>query len=162
MIFTYQHNDQTHTIQLDAQNDGSYLATIGEQTIHVKSTPLSDGCLLLEWDGGRTIIYTAANENERFVHVNGQTLNFTVPDARSSRRRAAAGGGDLTAQMPGQVVDVLVNDGDSVKAGQTLVVLEAMKMEIRVTAPADGTIKRVLVKTGDTVDRGQNLIEIEP
>jgi biotin carboxyl carrier protein len=70
-------------------------------------------------------------------------------------------GGDLTAQMPGQVVETLVSDGESVASGQTLVILEAMKMEIRIAAPADGVVKKVLVSQGDIVDRGQPLVEME-
>ncbi|MCB9457792.1 MAG: biotin/lipoyl-binding protein [Anaerolineaceae bacterium] len=62
--------------------------------------------------------------------------------------------------MPGQVVNVLVAVGDSVTRGQTLVVLEAMKMEIRVAAPGDGTVRRLLVAQGDVVERGQLLLEV--
>ncbi|NOG48992.1 MAG: acetyl-CoA carboxylase biotin carboxyl carrier protein subunit [Chloroflexi bacterium] len=57
--------------------------------------------------------------------------------------------------MPGQVVDVLVKAGQTVTAGQPLIVLEAMKMEIRIGAPTDGIVREVLVKKGDVVDRDQ-------
>jgi biotin carboxyl carrier protein len=63
--------------------------------------------------------------------------------------------------MPGQVVNVLVSEGDSVERGQTLLVLEAMKMEIRVAAPAAGRVKRLLTEKGQIVERGQRLAEIE-
>ena len=63
--------------------------------------------------------------------------------------------------MPGQVREVFVRAGDAVKSGQTLLLLEAMKMEIRVSAPADGRVKRLLVQAGDVVDRGQRLVEME-
>jgi biotin carboxyl carrier protein len=63
--------------------------------------------------------------------------------------------------MPGQVVDVLVAEGETVTRGQTLVILEAMKMEIRAAAPADGRVKRLLVGKGDVVERGQHLVEFE-
>jgi len=70
-------------------------------------------------------------------------------------------GASLTAQMPGQVRALLVAKGDSVTRGQTLVILEAMKMEIRVAAPSDGKISRVNVQQGEVVERGQTLVEIE-
>jgi biotin carboxyl carrier protein len=90
--------------------------------------------------------------------VNGTTYRFSVAE---SRRRAGGGSsGDLTAQMPGQVREVLAQVGDAVKRGQTLLVLEAMKMEIRVSAPADGLVSKVLVAVGDVVDRGQRLVEL--
>ena len=62
--------------------------------------------------------------------------------------------------MPGQVRAVNVSEGDAVTKGQTLLVLEAMKMEIRVHAPRDGVVKKLLVKQGQTVEREQILIEI--
>ncbi|WP_168581901.1 biotin/lipoyl-containing protein [Gephyromycinifex aptenodytis] len=65
----------------------------------------------------------------------------------------------LTANLSGTVVKVVVEDGQQVKAGETLLVLEAMKMETEVTAPKDGTIGSVEVAVGDAVQGGQVLIE---
>jgi biotin carboxyl carrier protein len=69
--------------------------------------------------------------------------------------------GELTAPMPGQVRTVNVSEGDAVTKGQTLLVLEAMKMEIRVQAPRDGVVSSVLVTGGQTVEREQILVKIE-
>jgi biotin carboxyl carrier protein len=66
----------------------------------------------------------------------------------------------LEAAMPGLVRRVLVREGDSVERGQALVMLEAMKMEIRVSAPHAGKVVKVLVSPGETVDRGRRLIEL--
>jgi biotin carboxyl carrier protein len=63
--------------------------------------------------------------------------------------------------MPGQVRALNVSEGDAVTKGQTLLVLEAMKMEIRVQAPRDGSVKKLFVKQGQTVEREQVLIEID-
>jgi len=65
----------------------------------------------------------------------------------------------LTSPVAGTVVTVLVEAGSEVKSGQTLLVLEAMKMETEVTAPKDGTVKAVDVVVGDAVESGQVLIE---
>jgi biotin carboxyl carrier protein len=62
--------------------------------------------------------------------------------------------------MPGQVRAVLVAAGDAVKAGQTLVVMEAMKMEIRANAPFDGIVAGVRVQVGDVVERDAALVEL--
>ena len=75
--------------------------------------------------------------------------------------QVGAHAGDLTASMPGQVIDVLVAEGDPVEKGQTLILLEAMKMEMRMKAPYNGTVRRVLCKIGDAVERGQLLVEVE-
>jgi propionyl-CoA carboxylase alpha chain len=69
--------------------------------------------------------------------------------------------GSLTAPMPGAVVRVLVEPGNAVTAGQTLVVLEAMKMEHSVAAPADGTVAEVRVQPGQQVEAGAVLVVVE-
>jgi biotin carboxyl carrier protein len=63
--------------------------------------------------------------------------------------------------MPGTVLEVLVSPGDVVSAGQVLVLLEAMKMELAVHAPADGTVSAVHVSGGELVRAGQPLAEVE-
>ncbi|MDX2163571.1 MAG: acetyl-CoA carboxylase biotin carboxylase subunit [bacterium] len=75
-------------------------------------------------------------------------------------RRPLVGAGMLTAPMPGQVRDVQVIVGEAVKRGQTLVLLEAMKMEIRITAPGDGVVRAVHVQPGQTVERDQPVVEL--
>ncbi|MBI5667541.1 MAG: biotin/lipoyl-binding protein [Chloroflexi bacterium] len=161
MIFTYDHNGQTVTLTLDQQPDGSYHAVIGDRTYTVQAQPLNEGGWLLALGRQRFVVYSAVEGNTRFLSLEGQDYTLTVPDTRAARRQRSAGGGDLTAQMPGQVVDVLVNEGDTVERGQTLVILEAMKMEIRVAAPAAGRVKRLLARKGEVVERGQLLVEIE-
>ena len=68
---------------------------------------------------------------------------------------------DIKAPMPGLILDVMVKDGDEVKEGDYLLVLEAMKMENTLTAPGDGIIKSVHVEKGQTVDKNQLMIELE-
>ena len=69
--------------------------------------------------------------------------------------KEAPGGPSVTSPMPGSVLGVKVNVGDKVSAGQTMFVLEAMKMENEIVAPVDGTVASINVKTGDTVDTDQ-------
>jgi biotin carboxyl carrier protein len=158
MIF--QHGDDACEVNLHRQPDGSYRATIGDRTYTVQARPIQHGGWLLTIDHHRVVAYTAAQGDTRYVNLLGRNYTLTVPDRRASRRKATGGSGDLTAQMPGQVLDVLVAEGDTVQRGQTLLILEAMKMEIRVTAPRDGVVKRLLAAKGDVVERGQALLEI--
>ena len=69
----------------------------------------------------------------------------------------AAGSVTVTAPMPGNILDVKVKAGDSVKAGDTLLILEAMKMENEISAPQDGTVASVNVRKGDVVNSGDLL-----
>jgi pyruvate carboxylase subunit B len=73
---------------------------------------------------------------------------------------AKAGAGSITAPMPGLIVDVTCKVGDRVKAGQQVLILEAMKMQNPLAAPVDGEVKSIHVKAGDSVAVGQVLVDI--
>ncbi len=160
MIYTYEFDGAVYTVQLERKADGSYQAVIGERTYTFQAEAVNNGGWLLTLGARRELVYSAAQGEQRFINADGRDFTLTIPDTRGRARRQSGGGGDLMAQMPGQVVNVLVAVGDSVTRGQTLVILEAMKMEIRVAAPGDGTVKRLLVAQGDVVERGQLLLEV--
>lgn len=160
--YTYQRAGRTYTVTLEQQPDGSVQASVNGVRYLAAALPLDEGGWQLSLDGQRLTVYTAQQGSARFVSLNGTSYTFTVADARGARRRPGSSGGDLTAQMPGQVAQVLVAEGDLVTRGQALLVLEAMKMEMRVSAPADGRVRRALVRAGDVVERGQALLEFEP
>ncbi|WP_409484570.1 biotin/lipoyl-containing protein [Arsenicicoccus dermatophilus] len=90
------------------------------------------------------------------VLVGSMSAHGVTPTAAKA---PASSSNALTANIAGTVVKVLVEDGQEVKEGETLLVLEAMKMETEVTAPKDGTIKAVDVAVGDAVQGGQVLVE---
>ncbi|MNN12214.1 2-oxoglutarate carboxylase large subunit [compost metagenome] len=79
----------------------------------------------------------------------------------SSKRKQASAPGHVSTTMPGNIVDVLVKEGDTVKAGQAVLITEAMKMETEVQAGIAGTVKAIHVAKGDRVNPGEILIEIE-
>jgi len=99
------------------------------------------------------------------VTVQGRSFLVDVADPRDFRARAQAqaGGGrqDLKSSMPGKVIRVLVAAGDQIRAGQGLVVVEAMKMQNEMKASRDGTVIKVSVQGGDTVGAGDILVTLE-
>ncbi len=120
------------------------------------------------------------------ITVNGTPYNVTVEDANGSdapvaaapapaaapasapasapaaapAAPAAAGSVSVNAPMPGNILDIKVSNGASVKAGDVLLILEAMKMENEIVAPQDGTVASVNVNKGDTVEAGQTLVSL--
>lgn len=157
----YEYNGETYTVRLERLPDGSQVAHINGKAVPFTAQALQEGGWRIVIDNDNTAAYTAASGDQRFVQVKGQTYALNTVMGTSQRRRGAAASGDLTAQMPGQVRDVRVAAGDEVEVGQTLVVMEAMKMEMRITAPRAARVKRVLVQAGEVVERGAVLVELE-
>jgi biotin carboxyl carrier protein len=100
--------------------------------------------------------------------VEGHTFEFIIPDSKSSplRKRGGRGGrkrsGTVSASMPGKVVTVEVKVGDTVEEGETILILEAMKMQNEVTAPISGTVTAVHCEDGVNVEANVPLVVIEP
>jgi biotin carboxyl carrier protein len=155
-------NFDTQTLELTPAGSGkSYRVDVGGKTVNVEIIRAESQRLDLLIDGKHVTAYVSSDNAKRWVTVNGQT--FVLTKASGAKRRGAGHehASELAAPMPGQVRGVNVSEGDGVTKGQTLLVLEAMKMEIRIQAPRDGVVKKLLVKQGQTVEREQILIEIE-
>lgn len=100
---------------------------------------------------------------KRFIHLEGMdyVLNIVKEDDDDSIDESDQSG-DLTSPMPGQVIKVLVSVGDKVKKGDDLIIIEAMKMESRISSPIDGIIEKIYFKEGDQVDAQVPLMDIKP
>lgn len=164
MEFRYQtESGETALVTLDRSGD-FHRATvaIGDEpprAYNVRARQLSPGTLLLELDGRALTVHLASDEKRTLVAAGGRTV-VLEPPRQPSKRGPRAGQDTLEATMPGQVIAVAVAAGDMVDRGQTLVVIEAMKMELRVTAPHAGRVLNVAVEVGDVVERGQRLVEL--
>ena len=93
------------------------------------------------------------------VQVDGR--EYRLYDARQRRRAPTNAPGDLHAPMAGRIIRVLAKAGDSMQAGDTLLILEAMKMEQQITAPHNGTVASLLCEEGDQVAAGQELVVLQ-
>jgi biotin carboxyl carrier protein len=160
--FSFEGNSGTITVELTPGGSGkSYRATIREKTIDVEILQAKDGKLELLVDGKRVTAYVSSENTRRWVTVNEQTFVLTKSSGAQRKSPGHDHASELAAPMPGQVRAINVAEGESVTKGQTLLVLEAMKMEIRIQAPRDGNVTKLFVKQGQTVEREQMLIEIE-
>ena len=80
--------------------------------------------------------------------------------APAPKAAAPAGATTVEAPMPGKILNIKVSEGQAVKFGEVVVIMEAMKMETEIVAPADGTVSKILVKAGDSVDTGAALFAL--
>ena len=124
---------------------------IGDGACHEASGAVIDGALLICVDGKTSRVLTAAMGTTTWLWLDGATYAVTeLPPARKGAG-ASVHDGDVRSPMPGTVVSVGVRSGAAVSKGETLVVVEAMKMEHALTAPFDGTVDEVDVRVGDSV-----------
>jgi len=119
-------------------------------------------------DGKSHEAYVQEGDEIWQVLMRGQLYPVKVEDEREKRLRAAAGGGvaetgefHLRAPMPGLVVAIPVTDGQEVKKGQVLLILESMKMQNELKSPRDGKVSRIRVKPGESVEQKQALLSIQ-
>lgn len=133
----------------------------GEAPRAVPFQRLPGGGLSLELPGGVRTLHSQQDSRSVYVSLGGRTVELRQIAAAS----AADDGGDsdaAVAPMPGKVVEVLVQPGDAVAAGDRLVVLEAMKLNNSVQAPRAGIIEAVAVEVGDQVSPGDPLVRLAP
>jgi len=127
--------------------------------IAMPATELSTGVVRVG-DGRGRLAWVAAAGDVRWVHLDGEVYELEVLRAGARRRKGAAHA-SLSAPMPGTVVRVEVVPGATVRRGDTLVILEAMKMELPIRATADGVVKAVHCRPGDLVQPGVSLVDVE-
>lgn len=116
--------------------------------------------------GSRSVTVTIWQQEGQYEATSGgQRIFLNIADKRdrSERQRSEAGSGpvELRAQMPGKIISLLVEVGAEITAGQSLLVIEAMKMQNELKSPKSGTVSKVLVKEGETVQANQRLAVIE-
>jgi acetyl/propionyl-CoA carboxylase alpha subunit len=141
---------EEHVVTLNG--DGS--AVVGDQVIRVVA--LGRG----EIRAGDRIAWSAGDDTVRWVFVDGHIWTFDVQPADARSRRSARHDAGLSAPMPATVIKIPVAGGDTVRAGDVLIILEAMKMELPVRAPADGIVSSIRCRVGELVQPGQDLIEL--
>ncbi len=118
-------------------------------------------------DGRSHESYIYQGDDNWQVLIRGRLYPVNVEDEREKRLRAAAGGGvaetgefHLRAPMPGLVVAIPVTEGQEIKRGQVILILESMKMQNELKSPRDGTIGRIRVKPGESVEQKQTLLSV--
>jgi biotin carboxyl carrier protein len=163
MEFHYEWAEGSRTVRVSGLK-GRYSVNVGERTYEV-IVLRADGARLDLLIDGRPVPAVAVRDGERREVKLGdrdRVVFSRVPGGRRPARTPAGGDDSLTASMHAQVAAVLVKAGDLVKLGMTLVILEAMKMELRIVAPYGGRVLRVDCSPGEVVERGRVLVELEP
>jgi 3-methylcrotonyl-CoA carboxylase alpha subunit len=140
---------------------GSWLLQIGEKKICGSAGYRPDDALSIVLEGVHGRVTALVPGTEVMVLLAGAHWRLVEIDPLAIHEGEDPAAGRLTAPMPGRVTQLMVGEGDSVRRGEPLMIIEAMKMEHTVAAPADGTIAAVRFAVGDLVEEGAELISLD-
>ncbi len=166
MDYKYRSGDNSINVKIE-EKDGKYLVAVAEKTFTCDISEISANTLSL-LDGNKSVTaHCAADGTAVFVSVEGSVYKFedayALEDELASTAASADAGeasGNIKSNMPGKIWKMLVSEGETVTEGQTVVILESMKMEHSIKTGVAGTVEKVHVKEGDQVGLKQPLVDI--
>jgi 3-methylcrotonyl-CoA carboxylase alpha subunit len=162
LLLNFRTDEQDMMVDVRRQ-DGRWLLNIEGQEVPLQADLDHRGCWLVDTHQGRRRLWVAVRGDERLVFCDGRVHSFRLPDPENEDVETdTTAGPNLVANMPGKVVRVLAGPGALVQAGQTLVIMESMKMETELEAAVGGEIQTVHVEDGQVVAQGDILVTIAP
>jgi acetyl/propionyl-CoA carboxylase alpha subunit len=161
MRFKFETQDRISEVTLERRGD-SLLAAIDGKSIKFQMLDARPGELIILIGNRPFRFYWGIEGEKTWVSLDGCTYLLEKPSPQALRPGSdKAGEIVVRAPMPAQIRLVEVTPGEEVLKGQTLMILEAMKMEIRLLAPRQGRIRQVFGQVGQTINRDQALVELE-
>jgi 3-methylcrotonyl-CoA carboxylase alpha subunit len=141
---------------------GDWRLQLGDRTVIAGGERRTDGTLSLVLDGVRRHVLVLDHGAETVVFADGGNWRLVEIDPLAPSAGEDPAAGRLTAPMPGRVAQLMVTAGAKVRRGEPLMIIEAMKMEHTVAAPADGVVEAVRFAVGDLVEEGAELVALVP
>jgi 3-methylcrotonyl-CoA carboxylase alpha subunit len=135
---------------------------LGEREVEVAGGRAEDGALAIDLDGVRRRMTVFEEGPAVTIFLDGESWRLVEIDPLAARSGEDPAGGRLTSPLPGRVIRLLVEAGSKVRRGEPLLIIEAMKMEHTIAAPADGVVAAVGCAVGDLVEEGAELIALAP
>jgi biotin carboxyl carrier protein len=163
MHHAFKLGDTDYNVELSRGAD-AYRLHLGDRVLPIDLRTGADGRAWLTLGDRHVEVVIATRGDDIFVHVDGEAfhLRYQHPLDRLAARGQGSADDSVRAPMPGSIVAVHVKTGDAVTKGQTLLVMESMKMETTIVAPRDGVIEAVQFDKGQTFDRDALLLSLEP
>ena len=156
----FRHGDEQQTVNVAYRPDG-YTLTVDGRSVAARGELNARGMLRVELDGTRMDATVVAANEKRHVFLHGHAWPLANVDPLHFSGEGGGAEGGLLAPMPGKVISLIAAEGASVAKGAPLLILEAMKMEHTINAPAAGTVKAFRFAVGDQVGDGDELVEFE-
>lgn len=164
MKFEFDISGKVSSVTLEKAEEG-FCAKVGDDAYKIKCRKMERGVFLLDVNGESFKVFLGENGGRYCVIVGEE--EYTIKKAASGISQAASVTGEekqgniVIAPMPGKVIKILCTEGDHVSVGQTLAIIEAMKMENNIDSHKDAVIGKIVVKAGDQVNLSDPIMEFE-
>ena len=160
MFINYEHENHIYNVTIE-RRDKYFFITYDNSEYKVEVEEIKPGQLKIKIGERLIKSIITEGEKEKFVFVNGQVFRVKPVELTGKRKVRKKEEGNLSSPISGKVVSVKVKNGESVKKGEVLMVIEAMKMEYLIRAPYSGKVKNINFKEKDQVEIGQSTIELD-
>ncbi len=156
----YRITIKNRTYDVSIEND--QLVVNGDLISYDMDSLNNNGLHILRQPNRNTEAYLEPNRQGQYeIQIEGNHLQADVlTGSQSSRKKRLVSSGDIHSPMPGLIVDIMVKIGDRVKKGQTLLIQEAMKMQMKLRAPSAGVVKFISISPGSQVEKGVLLVSL--
>lgn len=160
MEFQYEYAGRSYPVRIKRAGEG-FNVDIGEEEYAVTAKEIKPGFFVLNINDKVVKLSIASEGDQRHIFFHGSVYRFTRAEGKKRKSEDYDSlSPEITSPISGKIVKVDAENGDAVETGQTLVTIEAMKMEYQVKAPFAGIVKNIKFNQGDQVEIGTVLVEI--
>jgi biotin carboxyl carrier protein len=159
LFINYEHENHVYNVTIE-RKDKYYFVIYDNTEYKVEAKEIKPGQLKIKI--GDRVVKSIITEGvkEKYVFVDGAVFKVKPVELTGLKKQKKKDKGDLSSPISGKVVSVKVKKGDSVKKGEVLMVIEAMKMEYLIRAPYNGVIKKIIFKENEQIEIGQLTLEL--
>ncbi len=158
MFINYEHENHVYSVMVERRKN-HYFIIYNNAEYTVEAAEIKPGHLKIKL-GDRVIkCMVTEGEKDKFVFIEGDVFKVKNVELTGMKKTKKKEEDSLVSPISGKVASVKVKNGDTVKKGDVLMVIEAMKMEYLIRAPYDGKVKKINFKVKDQIEIGQNTVE---
>ena len=159
MFINYEYENHVYNVSVERRKD-QYFVTYDNTEYKVETDEIKPGHLKIKLGDRIVKCIITKGDKDKFVFVEGDVFkvrNIELTGAKKTKKKEKR---NLNSPISGKVVSIKIKDGDKVKKGDVLIIIEAMKMEYLIRAPYNGKVKKINFKEKDQIEIGQNTVEV--
>ena len=159
MFINYEHENHVYNVSIE-RSEKQFFITYNNTEYKVEAEEIKQGQLKIRIGDRLIKSVITEGDKEKYVFVDGEVFKVRPIELTGVKKTKKREEGDLRSPISGKVVNVKVKKGDSIKKGDVLIIIEAMKMEYLIRAPFNGKVEKVNFNEKDQVEIGQKTVEL--